>query len=111
MRTHKELLDAGIRSGHEYLESFKELGPGWDGYAGVPIQSKAIVLAHMIMDIIGTDKFVCPDSAEGGVEFEWDVDDEGHNLGLVKENSGTYMVTILYLPKDIVPGLPSPEAP
>lgn len=98
-RSYKALLDAGVRSGHEYLESFLELEEDWDGYGGKPPYPFSVALAHKIMDVVGIDKFVCPDN-EGGVSFEWDVDDEGNHLGLVRANTGTYIVSILFLPKD-----------
>lgn len=98
MSSHEELLGQGIRRGHAYLESFRELAQDWDGYGGEPITPESIALAHKIMDVVGTDKFVCP--ADGGVMFEWDVNEQGEHLGPVEKDSGTYIVSILYIAKE-----------
>jgi hypothetical protein len=99
MSSHQELLDRGIRSGHEYLESFRELGENWDGEGADPVPHQAIALAHKIMDAVGEDKFVVPNN-EGEVMFEWDVDGESHNFGVgQRESSGGYIVTINYFQK------------
>lgn len=99
MPSHSELLNQGIRRGHEYLASFAELQDDWNGEGGALIRPEAITLAHQIMDVIGTDKFICPEN-EGGVEFEWDVDESGNKPEVIEGSAGTYIVTVLYLPKD-----------
>jgi hypothetical protein len=80
------------------LESFKELGQNFDGEGADPVPAQAIALAHKIMDAIGVDKFVVPNN-EGEIMFEWDVDEEGRSLGLAKQNSGGYIVTVTYFDK------------
>jgi hypothetical protein len=101
-RTHQELLDAGVRSGHEYVESFNDLEENWDGEGATTVEPRAIELAHKIMNVIGEDKFVCPDN-EGTIMFEWDIDKDGENLGLVNTRgsvpiAGTYIIEIYYIP-------------